>query len=740
MDESLQQKPSMRTKSDSLRRFAPRSLLHNLNQKNIRRHSLSLEGMDCSDCALVVEHRLSRLEGVLEVQVDFNGQSVQVAYDTSRISQRAIEKRVRQLGYDLVPGRFGGWYRQQRELILALAGGFLALLAWLGERYAAQVSLGLSSAQPTFSLALYWLAFLLTGLDVTRHALQGLRQRRFDTDLLMVAAALGAASLGDYAEGALLLFLFSLGHALEERALDRARRAMRALGKLVPKFALVRRDGQEQLVPVEQLVLGEEVLVRPGERLPVDGQVISGRSAVDQSPITGESLPVEKSPGDPAYAGSVNGEGVLGLRVTRLAKDSTLARVMQMVERAQASKAPTQQLVERFTRIYVPLVLLGVLLLIILPPIFGKPFAESFRRAMTLLVATSPCALALGTPSAALAGIAQAARNGVLVKGGAHLENMGRIQVLAFDKTATLTTGELCVVQVTPLGALSSRDVVALAGAVERQSAHPLAKAVLRAAQDDGLPLPTVNQVQAHTGLGIQARLDEEVVRVGSLKWFDELGLQVTSETRSLIAQAESRGQSVSLVGIEEQPIGLIFVADTLRPGAEQTLVVLERLGVQRMIMLSGDNPRAAAHIAGQLGLREFRAGLLPEDKLAVVDELMEAHIAVGMVGDGVNDAPALARATVGIAMGGAGTDVALETADVALMGSDLQKLPFAIGLGRATQRVIRQNLFIALGVMVGLVFLALSGLAGIGPAILFHEGSTLLVVGNALRLLRYAS
>ncbi|MEW5872508.1 MAG: cation-translocating P-type ATPase [Chloroflexota bacterium] len=705
--------------------------LQSVEEKDIRRQCLELQGLDCSDCALVVEHRLSRLEGVLDVQVDFTAQAVNVAYDRRRIQARTIKWRIQQLGYAPVPTTLESWWQNNQELLLSLGAGALTLVAWLGETW-----LNFPGAA---SLGLYLSAYLLGGLHTARHALQALRQGHFDSDVLMLAAALGAASLGEFAEGALLLFLFSLGHALEERALDRARQAVRALGALIPRKALVVRDGQEQVVRVEQLALGDEVLVRPGERLPVDGQVLGGHSAVDQSPITGESLPVEKAPGEAVFAGSVNGPGALRVRVTRLAKDSTLARVMQLVEQAQAHKAPTQQKVESFMRRFVPVVLAATILLVILPPFLGVPLREAFRRAMILLVATSPCALALGTPAAVLAGIAQAARNGVLVKGGVHLENLGRLEALAFDKTATLTSGELRVSKVVALDGGEEDQVLALAAAVERQSGHPLSQAVLRAAEEAGLRLPEASQVRAETGLGVQAQVDGQAARVGSLKWFDELALPVGQAARQLAAEMQAQGQSVMLVAVGQQVLGLVAVADTLRPGVAEALHALRKLGVRRMVMLSGDNAGAAALIARQAGLVEFRAGLLPEDKLAAIDELQGSHAVVGMVGDGVNDAPALGRATVGIAMGGAATEVALETADVALMGAELGKLPFAVSLGRATQGVIRQNLVIALGVMAVLAGLALSGLAGIGLAVVLHEGSTLLVVANALRLLHKA-
>jgi len=713
---------------DDVRRMAEREGAGILNRYHHER--LTVEGMDCSDCALVLEHSIQRMDGVLDASVSYAAQTMFVEFDARRVSRRAIERRVAQLGYRVPAEGVRSWYQDNRELIFSLVGGALLLLGWVGERFLGWPSLA--------AVALYLAAYAIAGFDITRHALHALRERHFDTDLLMVLAAIGAAILGDFAEGALLLFLFSLGHALEERALDRARNAIRALADLAPRTALVRRDGGEQEVPVEELQIGDVVLIRPGVRVPVDGQVLAGRSAVDQSPVTGESVPVERAPGDEVFAGTVNGQGTLEVRVTKLARDSTLARVMEMVERAQAQKSPTQQSMESFTRVFVPVILVSDVLLIVIPPLFGEPFADSFLRAMTLLVAASPCALALSTPSAILAGVAQAARNGVLVKGGVHLENLGRLRAIAFDKTGTITRGKPEVTDVLALAAGQEDRVLALAAALESRSAHPLAKAVVRAAQARSLKLQTVQDVQEMTGRGLTARLDGKVAMIGNTRLFEGEGVELNAELRQHIRRLEDQGKTVMVVSLDGRPLGLVAVADVVRQEARAAIDALRRIGLRETIMLTGDNARVAAHIARQVGLSDFRADLMPEDKLKAIRELEQTYGVVAMVGDGVNDAPALANATVGIAMGGAGTDVALETADVALMADDLSKLPFAVGLGRATRAVIRQNLFISLGVVAALIVMAVTGLASIGIAILFHEGSTIVVAMNALRLLGF--
>jgi Cd2+/Zn2+-exporting ATPase len=713
---------------DDVRRIAQRAGADIANR--YLHDMIPVEGMDCSDCALVLEHSLERMDGVLDVSVSYVGQTMQVEYDTRHVNKRTLEKRIRQLGYRVPVEGARRWYEENRELLFSLFAGLFLLVGWLGERF--------FGFPPYVSLALYLAAYVVGGYDITRHALHALRERHFDTDLLMVLAALGAAFLGEFAEGALLLFLFSLGHALEERVLDRARNAIQALADLAPKTALVRRDGGEIEAPVDELQIGDMVIVRPGVRLPVDGEVTAGESAVDQSPVTGESIPVDKTPGEPVFAGSVNGEGALEVQVTRLARDSTLARVMEMVERAQAQKSPTQQITERFTAWFVPAVLVVDLLLIVIPPLFGVPFADSFMRAMTLLVAASPCALALGTPSAILTGVARAARNGVLVKGGVHLENLGRLQAIAFDKTGTITKGTPELTDVTAIAAISENEVLALAAAVESRSAHPLAQAVVRAAQERNLVISPAGEAESLTGRGIQADVIGKTVWVGNLKLFGEAGLALPQAVQEQVVALEDQGKTTMLVSENGVIIGLIAVADVLRPSAQAAITVLKELGMQETVMLTGDNARVAAHIAQQVGLSDFRADLMPEDKLTAIRKLVEERGVVAMVGDGVNDAPALANATVGIAMGGAGTDVALETADVVLMADDLSKLPFAVGLGRATRAIVRQNLVISLGVILILVVFALTGLAGIGGAIVFHEGSTIVVVLNALRLLGY--
>ena len=623
------------------------------------------------------------------------------------------------------------WFR--RNLAVSLSGlcGLLGLLAFLGVRY-----LSLPSSLAT---ALYILAYLAGAWDLARHTVPTVLRGKFDVEFLMLAAAAGAAALGEWAEGTLLLFLFSFGHALEHYAMERARNAIEALGNVTPKVARVRRAGAEVEVPVAELRLGDVAVVRPGDRLAIDGKITQGHSTVDQSPITGESVPVEKEAGDSVFAGSLNGDGSLEVEVTKLASDTTMARVIKMVEEAQSQKSPTQTFTDKFERVLVPAVLTVVVLAAVIPPLLGwLTWKAAILRALSTLVGASPCALALATPSAVLAGIGQAARHGVLIKGGVHLENLGILSAIALDKTGTITRGKPEVAAIFTVD-MAESELLQLAASVEVRSSHPLAQAVVRRAQRENVELAAAGDLENLQGRGVQSTVAGKLVRIGNLKMFAEAGLRVPSEILSQVEEMTGNGQPIMVVGVDQRVVGVIALADEIRAEAVGALTALRAAGIKSIIMLTGDNERVAQKIAQAAGVTEFRADLLPEDKVTVIQELLKIHGQVAMVGDGVNDAPALSHATVGIAMGAGGTDVALETADVALMADDLERLPYAISLSRRSRRIIQQNLLISLGVIGLLVPCTLLGYAQMGLAILFHEGSTLLVVCNALRLLRFS-
>jgi Cd2+/Zn2+-exporting ATPase len=688
---------------------------------------MHIDGMDCATCATVIEHALKRLDGVLEASVSYAGERMRLEYDVEKVSRKDIVLRLEALGYLVrAQAHRATWKDEYRELIVSAIAGALLLSGWL---------LGLRDDARLFSVTLLGGSIMLGGYYAMRDAWQSIRERRLDIDVLMIVAATGAAALGQWAEGALLLVLFSLGHALEHLAMDRARHAMEALADLAPRTALVMRDGVELELAVEELLRGDQVLVKPGQRIPADGKVVAGSSAVDQAAITGESMPVDKTVASLVFAGTVNGEGLLSVEVSKLAKDSSLARMVHLVEEAQTQKSPTQRFVTRFETIFVPVVLLGVVALIVIPLLMGFPFAESFYRAMAVLVAASPCALAIATPSAVLAGVARAARGGVLIKGGVHLENLRSLLTIAFDKTGTITTGKPSVTDVIALQGDEAR-LLASAASVESRSGHPLAQAVVQAAHARNITWPNAADVQSVTGMGMHAVVEERKVSIGNLRLFEHDA--VPDAVRSQVNALEAQGKTTMLVRSDGVFIGVLALADTPRTGMREVFAQLAELGVGRTIMLTGDNEQVAKAVAASVGISDVRAGLLPEDKLKVIDELMQAHGQVAMVGDGVNDAPAMARATIGIAMGGAATDVALETADVALMADDMSRLPFAISLSRASHQIIRQNLWAAFGVVALLIPATLFGWASMGIAVLIHEGATILVVLNALRLLRF--
>ncbi len=620
---------------------------------------------------------------------------------------------------------------QENWAILTVGVAGLALIfGFFGERF-----FGLPAS---IALAFYLLSYLAGGYDVAREALPALLRGKFDIDLLMIAAASGAAILGEWAEGAFLLFLFSLGHAGEHYAMDRARNAVGSLGKMMPRTAFVKRGGGLEEVSVESLVIGEIVLVKPGERVPVDGEIIAGESSIDQSAITGESVPVNRKPGDEVFAGTINQDNALDVRMTRLARDNTLSRVMQLVAEAQHQKSPAQRFTETFALRFVPAVLICTLLVIVILPLgYDWSWSESFYRGMLLLVAASPCALAIGTPAAVLAGIAQAARRGVLIKGGIHLENLGRLNTLALDKTGTLTTGRFSVTSVVGLEGTTEAAVLRIAASVEEQSSHPLAEAIVEAAKMRKIDFPGATEIENLAGKGIQARVDGSEVLVGALRAF--AGDPAAEKGKALagaIASLEGEGQTTVIVRLAGKFIGIIALADEPRPGVKDVIERLRARGIKRLVMLTGDNASVARRVAEQIGITSVYAELMPGNKLKLVHELEQGHGVIAMIGDGVNDAPALAAATVGVAMGAGGTAVALETADVVLMGDDLGKLPFAIGLSRASSRIIRQNLVIALGVIALLVIASLFGVIPLSLAVVLHEGSTIVVVLNALRLL----
>lgn len=643
----------------------------------------------------------------------------------------------------------GGIFGKNTELVFSIVCGAL-----LGLGFAASA---IQSLPGTVSLALYIGAYFFGGYYTAKEAIQTIAKGGFEIDFLMLVAAIGAAILGSWAEGALLLFLFSLGHALEHFAMEKARKSIAALTELAPKTALLKKDGQTTEVKIDALKKGDIIVVRPNTKIAADGIVVKGNSSVNQAPITGESIPVDKeavgnadtAPEDAGsldakhrvFAGTINGNELLEIKVIKEATDSTLARLVKMVNEAQTQKSPTQQFTDKFEKYFVPVVLILVALLCFAFVVVDEPFSKSFYRAMSVLVAASPCALAISTPSAVLSGVARAARAGVLIKGGKPLEDLGTLTALAFDKTGTLTEGKPKLTQIIPLTGLDEKALLKKVVAVEALSDHPIAKAIVRDGkerlQDDNIP--QAHDLEAVLGKGIKAKLENDEIFVGNLALFESLDASKPDDKlKQKVQELEKAGNTTMVIRENSIYIGVIAVMDTPRAEAKETLARLKEEGIQKMIMLTGDNQEVANAIAKETGLTEAWGGLLPEQKVAAIEKLTQQENKVAMVGDGVNDAPAMAKSTVGIAMGAAGSDVALETADIALMGDKLSLLPFAIGLSRKAKGIIKQNLVISLGVVAILIPLTIAGVASIGPAVIAHEGSTLVVVFNALRLLAY--
>ena len=592
------------------------------------------------------------------------------------------------------------------------------------------------SGSGAVSLTLFVIAYLSGGLFPAREAYQAARERKLDVNVLMIAAAIGAAAIGFWEEGATLMFLFSLSGTLETYAMVRTRRAVQALMELRPETALVDRDGSQIQIPIDDLLLGDIVILRPGDRIPVDGTVLRGDSTVDESSVTGEAIPVDKCPGDHVYASTLNQLGVLNIRATTTAADSTLAQIVRAVEEAEEARPRAQRIAERLGPAYTIVVIaIAVAVLLVTRLAFDFSWQDAVYRSMTVLVVASPCAVMIPIPAAVLSAIAGAARRGIVFKGGDRLETAGAIKVVAFDKTGTLTIGRPVVVEVRSLNGESEEDILALAASVEQHSEHPLARAVVVEADDRGLSLQDADNFTADPGWGVTARINDERIWVG--KGVPDWARESTSTPVDGFDKFRDSGYSTLMVGGERRgAVGLIALSDRVRDGAALAVAELHRLGI-RSVMLSGDSPAVASSIARETHIEEFHADLLPDQKLRLVGELRSRYGPVAMVGDGINDAPALAAADLGLAMGLAGTDVALETGDVVLTADELDRIPLALDLGRRATAVVRQNLIWAISVISILLIGALGGWLTLTIAVLGHEGSTLIGVLNGLRLLR---
>src|SRR5262245_12533627 len=694
--------------------------------------TFKVEGMDCREEVSLIEKRFKHLQGLEDFSADLIGQRLLVKYDAAKLTATAIAGAVADTG-------MRAWLEHEEPIVVSDGASRRRwILVWTAAlAFVLALALASFTRTPWLARSLYAVAIVAAAAVTARRAWNAIRAASLDINVLMLVAASGAVVLGQWSEAAAVTFLFALAQMLEARTMERARSAVRALMELTPAEALVSDKSGERRVSVEHITPGTLIVVRPGEKIPLDGTVVSGQSSVNQAPVTGESLPVDKAPNDEVFAGTINGRGALEVRVTRARRDTTLARIIHLVERAQAQRAPAQTMVERFARVYTPSVIVLAILLAVLPPLFtGAAWHTWIYRGLVLLVVSCPCALVISTPVSVVAALAAAARKGVLIKGGAHLERTSRVRCVAFDKTGTLTKGHPQVVDVIAVNGQPPQAIVMLAASIERRSEHPIGQAILQYAAGVGITAAPGDQVHALTGRGAEGRVDGAHVLVGNHRLFEERRL-CSAAVHERFEHWSANGRTAVLVARNDEAVGMIAVSDRPRETARDALDLLRRQGIESLVMLTGDSDGPARAVAKEFGVDDCRAELLPEDKVKAVAELRQRYGSVAMVGDGINDAPALASADVGIAMGAAGADAALETADVALMADELLKIPYAFRLSRATVRNIKANLVISLVLKAAFVGLAVSGVATLWMAVVADTGASVIVIANALRLLR---
>lgn len=711
-----------------------------------------VHGMDCADEVAILRKELGKCVAEERLSFEVLRGKMTITSGTPDLDAGRIVELVAATGMRAVPWSEGEaditrtsvWQRQGRTILTVLCGAAtvgafgihaatLGFAAALGSEGA-----GLADRPPTASIVLYVIAIAAGGRFVIPRAWAAARRLRPDMHLLMTIAVLGAVAIGEWFEAATVTLLFSLSLALEAWSVGRARRAVEALMAIAPETARrIGAGGSITEVRVADVAVGDRLLVKPGDRIPLDGGVLKGASHVNQAPITGESLPVTKEPGAEVFAGTINGDGALEIEVKKLAGSSTLAQIIRMVGEAQRQRAPSEQWVDRFALVYTPVILAMAVLTALIPPLFFRADSSAwFYKALVLLVIGCPCALVISTPVSIVASLAAAAKAGALVKGGAFMEAPASLRVVALDKTGTLTRGEPEVVELTSMSALADEELLRLLAALESHSDHPLARAIVAYARERRLALPEVSGVQAVQGRGLRGRIGGRDFWAGSHRYLEELG-QETPEVHDQLEAKSAAGRTVVVIGDATRVLGLVTLSDAVRPESRSIIEALKEAGIQRVVMLTGDNRATAERVAAEVGIQDVRAELLPADKVAAIEELVREHKYVAMVGDGVNDAPAMSRATLGIAMGAAGSDAAIEAADVALMSDDLSRVPWLIRHSRRTMRVVRQNVTLSLVVKVVVASLTLTGHAELWAAIAADMGVSLVVIANALRLLR---
>ncbi|MBP1082456.1 MULTISPECIES: heavy metal translocating P-type ATPase [Bacillus] len=700
---------------------------------NAQQKTYRVQGFSCANCAATFEKNVKQLEGVEDAQVNFGASKLTVKGDTTIAELEkagAFENLIVRDEKEQAVKREPFW--KQKENIKVYISAILLFLSWfIGVQYGEEALL---------SVIGYAASILIGGYSLFKTGLNNLVRLRFDMKSLMTVAILGAAAIGEWGEGALVVILFAVSEALERYSMDKARQSIQSLMNIAPKEALIRRGDKEITILVDDVRIGDVMIVKPGQKLAMDGIVIKGISTLNQAAITGESIPVTKTMDDEVFAGTLNEEGLLEVRVTKRVEDTTLAKIIHLVEEAQAERAPSQAFVDKFAKYYTPAIIFIAFLIAIAPPLITDGnWSDWIYRGLAVLVVGCPCALVISTPVSIVTAIGNAAKNGVLIKGGVHLEEAGALQVIAFDKTGTLTKGVPAVADVITLSG-SEKDWLAITAAIEKGSQHPLASAIIRKAEQDNLsfhPIEIAN-FQSLTGKGVKAEIDGTTYYVGSPKLFGELNQgSINQGTNHKIIELQKQGKTVIALGTSQKILQLITIGDEVRASSKEVIQKLHEIGIQKTVMLTGDNEATAEAIGKEVGVSEIKSELLPQDKLTYVKELRKNHKKTAMVGDGVNDAPALAASSVGVAMGGAGTDTALETADIALMSDDLRKLPYTIKLSRKALAIIKQNITFSLAIKVIALLLIAPGWLTLWLAIFADMGATLLVTLNSLRLLK---
>ncbi|WP_031405187.1 heavy metal translocating P-type ATPase [Geobacillus vulcani] len=689
-----------------------------------------VQGLTCANCAAKFERNVKALPGVKEAKVNFGAAKITVWGEATveELEQAGAFERLKiREERERTIRREPFWKKKENGNVLVSAA-----LLLIGIAADAADSGGMA-------VAMYLAAIALGGYSLFWTGLRNLARWQLDMNTLMTIAILGAAAIGEWQEGAVVVILFAISEALERYSMDRARRSIASLLEMAPAAATIRRGAEEVTVPVEDVRLGEVMIVKPGAKIPLDGVVVSGASTVNEAAMTGESVPSEKTVGDAVFAGTLNGEGFLEVKVTKRADETMLAKMIDLVEEAQAERAPSQAFIDRFALYYTPFIMIAALLVAVIPPlVVGGNWLDWVYRGLAVLVIGCPCALVISTPVAIVTALGHAARRGVLIKGGVYLEQIGRLRAVAFDKTGTLTEGKPSVTDVVVYEGGRER-LLAVAAAIEKRSQHPLASAIVRLAEEDGVPFfdVPVDDFQSLTGQGVKAVVGNETYYIGRPSLLASVLGRLPGEAEQRIAAFRQEGKTVMAIGTARRLLGLIAAADRLRPSAAATIAALPRLGIKEIAMVTGDHKQTAQAIGRQAGVSAIRAGLLPEQKLAAIRELKQRYGITAMVGDGVNDAPALAAADIGVAMGGAGTDAALETADVVLMADDLRQLPYTVRLGRRTLSIIKQNIVFALGLKALALMAAIPGWLTLWLAVFADMGATLLVTFNSMRLLR---